>query len=758
MAFLPMIVFELLPEFVKKEQERISFQKYVQSIFAMAPPRLRSMTGQAKPQSIKIPQILSPIDPDPLWEKLTVMYLLNALYFKADWSRKFEEFETKDKLFSLSDGNKKKVPMMRQFGSFHYLPPGHPQLKNDFQALELPYGNQGKISMYLFLPGYGSSLSQIRQDLSNMDMDLLFRAFGTETGSLTLPKFKQEWEQDLGQTLQTLGIKQAFDARIADFSAMAKPRTPLDQFYLSDVFQKAQIDVNEKGTTASAVTYVEVSVPASSEPQRALEMICDRPFLYLIRDNQTGQILFMGNVYDPSLIPSDAPSGNSANTDVPQESEKYPIYYPHQNIDLSVGDRTTFNGKIFDENHAPLDGVTVKAVSMSTAVPYQAETFSTAGTYAFNRVPAGTQIQISIHKPGFSTRQRIEVLKSNNEGDPNANRYDFGNDGVDKQFSADALALSEKPEVIKVSPSRNGTKVDPKTSFALTFSKPMDRKSIEDTFAVFAFNQRKLSVDSANLSKPYTFNGNELISSNFLSGNSSQIWDKAAFNISWNSDDTEATFSFKEQKQLPSDRDSQRVPDYNIAFRAFDSGNRTIKDKRGISRSDNHFKLTNGDFEESLKFSIKVDDQPPRLSSLSAETTENGGLNGDAVRVRYSEPMLFATRDLSIAGGMGNHPGAEQQAPAAYPGSGGRHRSGQCIELSHHRDSDWWSDLLCWPLGGHWAEQPSMIRPIPPTKPFCFCPQPTQMPQSAMPIFWGRLLTPPPEIISVMAMPIQQGC
>jgi serine protease inhibitor len=661
--------FELIPEFVKMNKE--NFFSEIRSIhFSNGPTQAEINAWANEVTEQKIPQLLSPVDPDPKWAELTVMYLLNALYFKADWSRKFEEFETQDKPFRLSDGNKKNVPMMRQFGQFHYLPPGHPQLKNDFQALELPYGNQGKISMYLFLPGYGSPLNQIRQDISKMDMELLFRAFGTETGSLTLPKFKQEWEQHLGETLHTLGIKQAFDMRFADFSAMAKPRTPLDQFYLSDVFQKAQIDVNEKGTTASAVTYVEVSVPASSEPQRALEMICDRPFLYLIRDNQTGQILFMGNVYDPSLIPSDGPSGGTVDTNPSHRpDDKYPSYYPYQNIDVSVVDRTTFNGKIFDDNHAPLDGVTVKAVSMNTAVPYEAETYSTQGTYAFNRVPSGAQIQITVNKLGYSTRKRIEVLKSNNEGDPNSNRYDFGNDGVDKQFSVDSLAPSDKPEVIKVNPTRNGTGIDPETSFDLHFSKPMDRKSVEDTFAVFSFNQRKLSVDSTNLSRTYTLTGNDLISNNFLPGNSSQIWDKSAFNVSWNSDDTEATFSFKELKQLPSDRDSLRLPDYNLAFRSFDSGNRTIKDKSGISRSENHFKLTEGDFEESYKFSIKPDQEPPSLASLSAETTENGGLNGDAVRLKYSEPMIFSTRDISIMGGMGNHPGAEQNAPAGYPGS-----------------------------------------------------------------------------------------
>lgn len=409
-----------------------------------------------------------------------------------------------------------------------------------------------------------------------------------------------------------------------------------------------------------------------------LQLLATLSLVYACQGSETP---LQPNPNNPHSVPSNGQTTQTipvsiSETPVPSIlTSSEPVYPKYNNIysdwsDYSVIDFTTLNGKIFDDTHAPLEGVSIFAKSLNSSIPYEGETISVAGNYVFNRVPCGTQIEIKVKKPGFATRIRTEVLKINQEGDPNANRHDFGNDGFNTTYSADYYALSDQPEVIRVTPARSGTNVAPQTSFVLGFSEPLDQKSVEDTFAVFAFNQRKLSVDSANLSKPYTFNGNELISSNFLAGNSSQIWDKAAFNISWNSDDTEATFSFKEQKQLPSDRDSQRVPDYNIAFRAFDSGNRTIKDKRGISRSDNHFKLTNGDFEESLKFSIKVDEQPPRLSALSAETTENGGLYGDAVRVRYSEPMIFATRDLSIAGGMGNHPGAEQHAPAAYPDSG----------------------------------------------------------------------------------------
>ncbi|PIQ23526.1 hypothetical protein COW64_24130, partial [bacterium (Candidatus Blackallbacteria) CG18_big_fil_WC_8_21_14_2_50_49_26] len=583
--------FEILPEFIKTNQEHF-FSEVRNLHFANGPTQAEINTWVNQQTHQKIPELLEPVDPDPDWEELTVMYLINALYFKADWSRKFEEFETQNRNFTLSNGDLTQVPMMRQFGSFHYLAPGDSTLKNDFQAIELPYGQTGKVSMYLFLPSYGSSLTQLRKDLNQMDLETLFQSFGTEVGSLTLPKFKQDWESSLINSLKTLGIHQAFDQGFADLFALAKPRFPGDDFYISEVFQKSQIEVNEKGTTASAATYVEVSNLPSSEPQRALEMICNRPFLYLIRDNQTSQILFVGQVYDPSLIPSgDPPAENSTHTNSPESyANGWPpqLSHPYGHIDISVMDRTTLNGKIFDENHAPIDGATVKIRNLRVYHD-EVETYSTQGTYALNNVPSGGEIEITVSKPGYTTRKRTEVLKSNNQGDPNANRYDFGNDGINKQYSADYYALSDKPEVILSTPARNGRNIDPLTSFVLKFSEPMDRQSVEDTFSIYSFNAPKLSVDAGNPSRTQTLKGNANLSTNFLPGNSTLIWDKDAFNISWNSDDTEVTFSFSKNLKLPSDRNRQNLPDYNLAFYNSSTGNHTLKDKQGNSRSDKHF-------------------------------------------------------------------------------------------------------------------------------------------------------------------------
>jgi len=359
----------------------------------------------------------------------------------------------------------------------------------------------------------------------------------------------------------------------------------------------------------------------------------------------------------PTAVPTTDPNASPTATPLPSATS-----------DISIIETTTFNGKVFDDTQSPLDGVTVKARSLNASVPFNVETVTAGGTYAFNNAPSGVQVEIIASKPGFTTRKRVEVLKSNKQGDPNANRYDFGNDGSVTGFSAAYNALSDKPEVIMVTPARNGSGVDPKTSFVLKFSEPMDKKTAEDTFTVRSFNSRKLTVDAGNTTRTNTVTGNGAVATNFLAGNSTQIWDKDAFNISWNSDDTEITFSFKEEKLLPTDKDSNLVPDYNVAFRSFSGGDRVLKDKSGISRNEKHFKLTDGDFEESYKFAIKTDEAKPTVTGITAETNENGGNNGDAVKVRYSERMIIYTRDISIAGGMENTAGSDTKAAAAYPG------------------------------------------------------------------------------------------
>jgi hypothetical protein len=216
-----------------------------------------------------------------------------------------------------------------------------------------------------------------------------------------------------------------------------------------------------------------------------------------------------------------------------------------------------------------------------------------------------------------------------------------------------------------VTPGRNASGVDPKTRIVLKFSEPMDKKTVEETFSVRSFNSRKLSVDNGKTSFN-TFSGDSQIST--VSNN--LIWDKNAYNISWNSDDTEVTFAFKEERLLPTDKDTDKIPDYQVAFNdTIGSSGRLLKDKSGISRANNHFKLTDGPFEETYKFAIKADEVKPDVASIVAQTNENQGVNGDAVKVLYSERMIIYTKTRTIAGGGEDiDSGSAQKAPAGYPG------------------------------------------------------------------------------------------
>ncbi|PIQ23523.1 hypothetical protein COW36_08935 [bacterium (Candidatus Blackallbacteria) CG17_big_fil_post_rev_8_21_14_2_50_48_46] len=296
--------FTLLPEYIEKNQNNF-LTKITNEHFINGLTQSKINEWAKQRTHGKIPTVLNPID-DPqtakFWEESTFAILLNALYFKANWTHRFESFETQSRNFTLDNGSQKTVPMMKQFDYYKYLPPNSAQFKNKFQAIQIPYGKQSTLGMYIFLPEYGASLASIQSNiLENISNPTFFKAFYDEGGELLLPKFKFKSHQDLVKPLKNLGMKLAFDQNLADFTKMAQTKSPDQHFYISDAFQKSNIEVNEEGTEASAVTVINfTSDIGSSGPVRQLSMVCNHPFMYLIRDNETGQILFMGNVYDPS--------------------------------------------------------------------------------------------------------------------------------------------------------------------------------------------------------------------------------------------------------------------------------------------------------------------------------------------------------------------------------------------------------------------------------------------------------------------------
>jgi serine protease inhibitor len=232
----------------------------------------------------KIDRIVDAIDP------AVVLMLINAVYFNGKWSAPFDPSLTADGDFKLWDGGTISVPFMHRSGEFSYYE------DDDFQAVSLPYGEKGdgRLSMYVILPSEGRDYGEFLGGLNDADWENLMGRFQNREGELALPRFKAEYEKVLNGALETMGMGPAFEG---GFEGMADGGE--ENLFISKVLQKTYIDVNEEGTEAAAVTSAEVqltAMPADSP----FTMSVDRPFFFAIRDNQTGALLFLGSIVDPS--------------------------------------------------------------------------------------------------------------------------------------------------------------------------------------------------------------------------------------------------------------------------------------------------------------------------------------------------------------------------------------------------------------------------------------------------------------------------
>ena len=222
----------------------------------------------------------SPIPPD------VCMYLLNAVYFKGEWTDKFEKKDTFSKVFYSGIGEKKEVMMMTAERNMEY---GE---KNDFKVIRLPYG-EGKTSMYCVLPAEDVSINSF---IERLDVDKWKEIKDSITKRknvlVNIPRFKLEYGQKtLNKQLAVMGMEEAFSDN-ADFSGISNARPKI-----SRVVHKAVIEVNEEGSEAAAVTAVEVWF--TSLEVNTPSFIADRPFLFFITEDTTDTILFMGKLYDP---------------------------------------------------------------------------------------------------------------------------------------------------------------------------------------------------------------------------------------------------------------------------------------------------------------------------------------------------------------------------------------------------------------------------------------------------------------------------
>jgi serine protease inhibitor len=223
------------------------------------------------------------------FDPLTRVILANAIYFKGKWKDPFDKSQTKPRMFRLPNGESKQAPMMWQHRHFGY------QENDDFQAVRLGYASR-HLEMIVFLPKTNSNPQNILTKLSTGSwQDDILSQFADREGTLVFPKFELKYEVQLKDLLKALGMKSAF-AMDANFSAMAD-----EPLFVSEVKQKSFVEVNEEGTVAAAVTGVHMTaIGVTRAPEKPFEMIVDRPFFFVIEDDKTQSILFMGVVYDPA--------------------------------------------------------------------------------------------------------------------------------------------------------------------------------------------------------------------------------------------------------------------------------------------------------------------------------------------------------------------------------------------------------------------------------------------------------------------------
>lgn len=233
--------------------------------------------------------VVKPISPD------TVMFLLNAIYFKGDWTYRFDKAKTSDESFNLLDGSIKQVPMMKiEDVSFPYY------ANEDFQAIELSYGDS-LYCMTIILPRLNKDLDSVIESLDGQTWDNLTSHYNdAKLDGFEMPKFKLEYEIGLNGVLKSLGMEVAFDSFNANFSRMRAAEVSVpDTLYISNVKHKTFIEVNEEGTEAAAVTsVVEITEALGAFPDFIVRI--DRPFIFAIRDRHSGTILFIGKILDPT--------------------------------------------------------------------------------------------------------------------------------------------------------------------------------------------------------------------------------------------------------------------------------------------------------------------------------------------------------------------------------------------------------------------------------------------------------------------------
>jgi serpin B len=259
--------------------------------------------------------------------QLTRLVISNAIYFKGEWVQPFKEEKTEKKDFTLANGQKVTVSLMKDLmkssryaafnvdGSFFNTPKmvssndktlRYPE-KDGFSIIELPYRG-GKLAMVILAPNNPNGLGAVEKQLDAKNLDGWIGSLKKRKVHVRVPKFRSETEYNMNKTLSAMGMVSAFKmpglSGGANFMGMTDTQNPDEQFYIALVQHKAFVAVDEKGTEAAAATAIVVNMLKGFDdsPKKVPfipEFWADRPFLFLIRDVKTGCILFTGRMMKP---------------------------------------------------------------------------------------------------------------------------------------------------------------------------------------------------------------------------------------------------------------------------------------------------------------------------------------------------------------------------------------------------------------------------------------------------------------------------
>ncbi|MBN2806872.1 MAG: serpin family protein [Prolixibacteraceae bacterium] len=271
--------FTLKPDFIKNNQTY--FNAEVGNFDPQQPKKaIDTMNKWVKENTKgKIEKIVNEINDED------VLFLINAIYFKAEWKTKFKQSDTLPQEFTLDNGTKKQVETMIGEAELTY--------KNEtkYSAIKLPYGS-GKFNMIIYLPEEGYTTSDLIPELVNTDFETL-NSMTPVKMDLWLPKFEFEYENELINEMQSLGMHDAFEPYAANFSGISDL-----QIYISSITHKTYIKTDEEGSEAAAATKITFGL-TSVGPGEVVRI--NRSFLFAIVEEDTNSILFIGKVYDPSI-------------------------------------------------------------------------------------------------------------------------------------------------------------------------------------------------------------------------------------------------------------------------------------------------------------------------------------------------------------------------------------------------------------------------------------------------------------------------